>query len=58
MNNTLGKLRRNWKLVLGLGVVGLFAAVLLVIGGAAGLAGAWPCAPRARTAQKRSSRTS
>jgi threonine dehydrogenase-like Zn-dependent dehydrogenase len=33
-----GKLLRNWKLVLGLGVVGLFAAVLLVIGGAAGLA--------------------
>jgi len=33
-----GKLRRNWKLVLGFSVVGLFAAVLLVIGGAAGLA--------------------
>ena len=30
--------RRNWKLVLGLGVLGLFVAVLLVIGGAAGLA--------------------
>ena len=35
---TFGKLRRNWKLVLGIGVVSLFAAVLLVIGGAAGLA--------------------
>jgi len=30
--------RRNWKLVLGLGALGLFVAVLLVIGGAAGLA--------------------
>jgi len=30
--------QRNWKLVLGLGVLGLFVAVLLVIGGAAGLA--------------------
>ena len=30
--------RRNWKLVLGLSVLGLFVAVLLVIGGAAGLA--------------------
>ena len=30
--------RRNWKVVLGLGVLGLFVAVLLVIGGAAGLA--------------------
>jgi cytochrome c-type protein NapC len=35
---TFGQLRRNWKLVLGIGVVSLFAAVLLVIGGAAGLA--------------------
>lgn len=33
-----GKLRRNWKLLLGIGVASLFAAVLLVIGGAAGLA--------------------
>ena len=40
MNNkeTLGKLRRHWKLVASLSVVGLFAAVLLVLGGAAGLA--------------------
>jgi cytochrome c-type protein NapC len=30
--------RRNWKLVFGLGVLGLLVAVLLVIGGAAGLA--------------------
>ena len=37
-DNVTGKLRRNWKLVFGLGVVGLFAAVLLVLGGAAGLA--------------------
>jgi cytochrome c-type protein NapC len=37
-NELVGKLRRNWKLALGLGVVGLFAAVLLVLGGAAGLA--------------------
>ncbi|MFI4931593.1 MAG: NapC/NirT family cytochrome c [Burkholderiales bacterium] len=34
----VAKVRRNWKLVLGLGVLGLFVAVLLVIGGAAGLA--------------------
>jgi cytochrome c-type protein NapC len=33
-----GRLRRNWKLVLGIGVLGMFVAVLLVIGGAAGLA--------------------
>ena len=42
MNNkseAVGKIRRNWKLVLGLGVVGMLAAVLLLIGGAAGLAG-------------------
>jgi cytochrome c-type protein NapC len=41
MNNkteAIGKLRRNWKLVLGLGVVAVIAGVLLVIGGAAGLA--------------------
>jgi cytochrome c-type protein NapC len=41
MNNkteAVGKIRRNWKLLLGLGVVALFAGVLLVIGGAAGLA--------------------
>jgi cytochrome c-type protein NapC len=40
MNNkeTLGKLQRNWKLLLGIGALSLFAAVLLVIGGAAGLA--------------------
>ena len=37
-NETTGRLRRNWKLVLGIGVLGMFAAVLLVIGGAAGLA--------------------
>jgi len=37
-NEAIGKLRRNWKLVLGIGGVSLFAAVLLVIGGAAGLA--------------------
>ena len=37
-DNVTGKLRRNWKLVFGLGVAGLFAAVLLVLGGAAGLA--------------------
>jgi cytochrome c-type protein NapC len=37
-DNVTGKLRRNWKLVFGLSVVGLFAAVLLVLGGAAGLA--------------------
>lgn len=30
--------RRNWKLILGLGFVGLFAGVLLVVAGAAGLA--------------------
>jgi cytochrome c-type protein NapC len=34
----VGKVQRNWKLVLGLGVIGLFVAVLLVLGGAAGLA--------------------
>ena len=34
----VAKMRRNWKLVLGFSVVGLFVAVLLVIGGAAGLA--------------------
>src|SRR5512144_1983171 len=34
----VAQVRRNWKLVLGFGVVGLFVAVLLVIGGAAGLA--------------------
>jgi len=34
----VGKVRRNWKLVLGLSVIGLFVAVLLVLGGAAGLA--------------------
>ena len=34
----VGKVRRNWKLVLGFGVIGLFVAVLLVLGGAAGLA--------------------
>ena len=34
----VAKVRRNWKLVLGFSVVGLFVAVLLVIGGAAGLA--------------------
>jgi cytochrome c-type protein NapC len=33
-----GKVRRNWKLVLAFGVIGLFVAVLLVLGGAAGLA--------------------
>jgi cytochrome c-type protein NapC len=33
-----GRVRRNWKLVLGIGVLGMFVAVLLVIGGAAGLA--------------------
>ncbi len=37
-NQTIGTLRRNWKLAFGIGVVSLFAAVLLVIGGAAGLA--------------------
>ena len=37
-DNVTGKLRRNWKLVFGLSLVGLFAAVLLVLGGAAGLA--------------------
>jgi cytochrome c-type protein NapC len=37
-NETIDKLKRNWKAVLGLGVVFMFAAVLLVIGGAAGLA--------------------
>jgi cytochrome c-type protein NapC len=34
----VAKVRRNWKVVLGLGAVFLLAAVLLVIGGAAGLA--------------------
>jgi len=34
----VAKVQRNWKLVLGFGVIGLFVAVLLVIGGAAGLA--------------------
>lgn len=41
MNNkteAVGKIKRNWKLLLGFGVVALFAGVLLVIGGAAGLA--------------------
>jgi cytochrome c-type protein NapC len=41
MNNKTegaGRLRRNWKLVLGIGMLGMVAAVLLVIGGAAGLA--------------------
>jgi len=41
MNNKTeagGRLRRNWKLVLGVGVIGMVVAVLLVIGGAAGLA--------------------
>jgi cytochrome c-type protein NapC len=41
MNNRsegAGRLRRNWKLVLGIGMLGMVAAVLLVIGGAAGLA--------------------
>jgi len=41
MNNNsevAAKLRRNWKLVIGLGVLSLFVAMLLVIGGAAGLA--------------------
>jgi cytochrome c-type protein NapC len=37
-NETIDKLKRNWKAVLGLGAVFMFAAVLLVIGGAAGLA--------------------
>jgi cytochrome c-type protein NapC len=36
--DSAGRLRRNWKLVLGIGVLGMFVAVLLVIGGAAGLA--------------------
>ena len=34
----VARVRRHWKLVLGLGVLGLFVAALLVIGGAAGLA--------------------
>ena len=41
MNNRsegAGRLRRNWKLVLGIAMLGMVAAVLLVIGGAAGLA--------------------
>jgi cytochrome c-type protein NapC len=41
MNNkseSIAELKRNWKLILGIGAVSLFAAVLLVIGGAAGLA--------------------
>jgi len=33
-----GKLRANWKLVLGVGVVSVLVGALLVIGGAAGLA--------------------
>jgi cytochrome c-type protein NapC len=33
-----GRLRRNWKAVLGIAVLGMVVAVLLVIGGAAGLA--------------------
>ena len=37
-NGTVGKPRHNWKLILGVGFVGMFAAVLLIIGGAAGLA--------------------
>ena len=40
MNNkeAVGKRKRNWKVVLGTGVLFMVAAVLLVIGGAAGLA--------------------
>ena len=41
MNNksdATGKPRHNWKLILGLSVAGVFVGVLLVIGGAAGLA--------------------
>ncbi len=33
-----GQLRRNWKLIAGVSVLSVFVAVLLVIGGAAGLA--------------------
>jgi cytochrome c-type protein NapC len=34
----VGRSRRNWKLILGVGAIGMVAAVLLLIGGAAGLA--------------------
>lgn len=37
-NDALPKPRRNWKFALGIGVVGMLVAVVLVIGGAAGLA--------------------
>ena len=33
-----GKLRRNWKVVFGVGVIGMVATVVLLIAGAAGLA--------------------
>jgi len=33
-----GKLKRNWKLILGFGVISVVVGVVLVIGGAAGLA--------------------
>lgn len=38
MANLLARLRGRWKLVLGLGLVGMFVAMLLVVGGAYGLA--------------------
>ncbi|MDP1691471.1 MAG: NapC/NirT family cytochrome c [Burkholderiaceae bacterium] len=38
MTNLLATLRRRWKLALGLALIGVFAAMLLVIGGAYGLA--------------------
>lgn len=38
MANLLAYLRRRWKLALGLGLAGMFVAMLLVVGGAYGLA--------------------
>src|ERR1035437_2608335 len=38
MKITIEKMRRNWKLVLGLGVGGLIFCMVLVVGGAAGMA--------------------
>jgi cytochrome c-type protein NapC len=38
MANLLARLRQRWKLALGLGLLGMFAAFFLVVGGAYGLA--------------------
>lgn len=38
MAHLLARLRRRWKLALGLGLAGMFVAMLLVVGGAYGLA--------------------